>query len=224
MRVLIIGDTHCPVMHRGYVRHCARTRDKYKCTRVVHIGDAADNCALSFHKKPSHLRDARQEYAKAKKQLSSLHRSFPKLDWLIGNHDALPYRWCEEVGIDPSMMRDPVDMFGLKGWRSHSRYTQLMLDGVIYQHGDRGKGGQRLAALANAKEEFCSVVQGHHHGQAGAEFFANKEKLVFGMQVGCGIDAKAAAMEYGIKFNRKPVLGCGVVIDGETPIFVPMGL
>lgn len=31
-------------------------------------------------------------------------------------------------------------------------------------------------------------------------------------------------MDYGKKYNRKPLLGCGVVLDGVTAICEPMKL
>jgi hypothetical protein len=31
-------------------------------------------------------------------------------------------------------------------------------------------------------------------------------------------------MAYGIKYSSKPIYGCGVVLDGQTPIFEPMPL
>lgn len=221
--VLVIGDTHCPVMRDGYVDFLLHIADRWSCDRVIHIGDLVDHCALSFHKKKPHLKNATTEYGKAKEQCWELWEAFPEVDWLVGNHDALPYRWCEEVGLDEDMMKDPVSMFEMDGWQWHPRYGQVVIDDVIYQHGDRGKGG-RMAALNNAKSEFASVVQGHHHQQAGVEFFCNLKDRVFGMQVGCGVDHEAAAMEYGQKYTQKPILGCGVVLDGETPIFEPMRL
>jgi hypothetical protein len=42
------------------------------------------------------------------------------------------------------------------------------------------------------------------------------------MQVGCGVDHDKEAMAYGKKYNSKPILGCGVVIDGVTAICEPM--
>ena len=35
------------------------------------------------------------------------------------------------------------------------------------------------------------------------------------MNVGCGIDAKAYAFNYGKDSRKKPILSCGVVIDGK---------
>jgi hypothetical protein len=42
------------------------------------------------------------------------------------------------------------------------------------------------------------------------------------MEVWCGVDWEHHQMEYGVKYSQKPILGCGVVIDGNTPIFEPM--
>ena len=48
-------------------------------------------------------------------------------------------------------------------------------------------------------------------------------QLIFCMNVGCGI-GKSAAMDYGLKFNTKPVRGCGVIIEGTHAVFEPMSL
>lgn len=222
-RVLVIGDTHLPCMVDGYVDFLRDTYKSWQCDKVVHIGDYVDNVALSFHLKPPHLKDPHREYQLALAQGKALWKAFPSCELLLGNHDVLPYRWAEQVGIPDTMLRKFGEIFELpRTWRVHSRYHQLSIDGVIFQHGDRGKGGSRLAAAANARAEFTSVVQGHYHAQAGVEFIANLRSRVFGMQVGCGIDYKHAQMEYGVKFTNKPIVGCGVVIEGQTPIFEPM--
>jgi hypothetical protein len=35
------------------------------------------------------------------------------------------------------------------------------------------------------------------------------------MNVGCGVDRKHLAMKYGEDHIKKPVISCGVVIDGK---------
>lgn len=223
-RVLVIGDTHCPCLKDGYVDFLKSCYDQWGCKRVVHIGDLVDNCALSFHLKKPSQKDPVREYDEALEQVALITETFPVADLLLGNHDVLPYRWAQEVGIPDEMMKDFGSIFKLpRKWKVHKRYHQLVIDGVIYQHGDRGKGG-RMAALNNAKAEFCPVVQGHHHAQGGAEFYANLKTRVFGMQVGCGADWKHHQQEYGVKYSAKPIIGCGVVIDGTTPVFEPMPL
>ena len=218
-RVLIIGDTHCPCLLDGYVEFLADCYESWDCDRVVHIGDLVDNCALSFHLKKPHQKDPTREFEQALDQVAVITSWFPDADLLLGNHDVLPYRWLNEVGIPEEMMREFGDIFQLpNGWTVHQRYAQLEIDGVIYQHGDRG----RSSASLNARDEFQSVVQGHHHSKAGIEFTANRNHRVFGMQVGCGTDWKHHQQDYGVKYTKKPIIGCGIVIDGTTPIFEPM--
>ena len=218
-RVLVIGDTHAPCMIDGYVdflKHCKR---KWKCNRVVSIGDLVDNCALSFHLKRPSQKDPINEYYQAMEQVNQITKAFPNVDLMLGNHDVLPYRWAKEVGIPEEMMLDFKSIFKLpKKWKVHPRYSQLVIDGVIYQHGDRG----RSPAISAAKQEFSSVVQGHFHSKSSIEFYANASDRIFGMQVGCGTDWKHAQMEYGVKFTAKPIVSCGIIIDGNTPIIEPM--
>ena len=218
-RVLVIGDTHFPCAVDGYIDFLVDCKKDWQCDRVVHIGDLVDNAALSFHlKKPQH-KNPLDEYNKAMKQVRELTKAFPYCDLMLGNHDVLPYRWAKEVGIPEEMMRDFKSIFKLpKNWRVHERYGQKVIDGVIYQHGDRG----RSPAISAAKQEFSSVVQGHFHSKSEISFYANASDRIFGMQVGCGVDWKHSQMEYGIKFTAKPIISCGIVIDGNTPIIEPM--
>lgn len=220
-RVLVIGDTHSPAMLDGYLDFLVDCYNDWDCDRVVHVGDLADNCALSFHLKKPQLKDPMREYELALEQIDQLTRTFPEADLLLGNHDVLPYRWCAEVGIPVEMMRNYGSIFNLpQTWKVHGRYSQLVIDGVIYQHGDRG----RASAVLNAKQEFASVVQGHHHSKAGVEYHANLNARIFGMQVGCGTDHKHLSQEYGVKFSSKPIISCGIVLDGVTAIVEPMVL
>ncbi len=223
-RVLVIGDTHCPTMRDDYVPFLLDIYDQWGCDRVVHIGDLVDNAALSYHLKDPHLKDPIAEYNKAYDQVQQICEAFPEVDWLVGNHDDLPKRWLKEVGIPEHFLKSYGDIWDVpSGWTVHERYSKLVIDGVIYQHGDRGKGG-RMAAMAQAKDEFRPVVQGHLHAQGGIEFYCNDGFRIFGMQVGCGVDDTHAAMSYGRKYNARSIVGCGVVIDGVTPVFEPMQL
>lgn len=217
--VLVIGDSHCPGMRRGYVDFLKRVADRWTINRVVHIGDLVDWSSISFHEKSPGLSNATREYEKAKRQVASLARAFPNADWLIGNHDALTERQAITAGLPPQLLRDYQDMWGID-WRVHPRFSKLQIDGVIYSHGDSGRGGQD-AAFRQARDNFRSTVIGHFHGQAGVRWWANPEFRIFGMSVGCGIDHSKLQFEYGRKIAAKPMLGCGVVIDGRRAIFEP---
>jgi hypothetical protein len=88
---------------------------------------------------------------------------------------------------------------------------------VQYLHGEGG------TARTRAKNDLMSTVQGHLHTQAYTEFWVGANYKIFGMQVGCGIDAKSFAMAYA-KNSKKPAIGVGIVIDGKHPINILMDL
>ena len=67
------------------------------------------------------------------------------------------------------------------------------------------------------------MCQGHLHTQLYSEYFVGRNRRIFGLQVGCGIDHEAYAFNYA-KAGKKPAIGCGVVIGGKQAIAVPMEL
>lgn len=221
--VLTISDTHAPAMRPEAVDFLHETYKKYNCDRVVHIGDLVDFHNLSYHEKAVGGIGANEEYVEARKQVAALAKAFPRVDWLIGNHDALNQRKATTFGIPQYLLKDYSQLFDLPDWTVHNRFSTLEIDSVLYRHGDKGSGA-KLAALKNAVVEFQSLVQGHHHTQAGVEYFANQAKLVFGLQVGCVCDQDHEIMQYGRQYVGKPIAGCGVVIDATHAIFEPMNL
>ena len=88
---------------------------------------------------------------------------------------------------------------------------------MLYEHGE---GGQ---AKTKAKNNMMSSVCGHTHTQAYVEWLVGKKYRVFGMQVGCGVDASTYAAAYAKNF-KKQAIGCGVVLGGHTAINVLMPL
>ena len=223
-RVLVIGDTHAPCMREDYVPFLKKIHKKYNCNKVVHIGDLVDWHSISYHPSAPSLKDSEKEFAAAKKQVRKLYKAFPKVTWCIGNHDSLTERKASDLELPLSVLKDYQDLWEVPGWKVVPRFDKHIIEDVIYQHGDRGKSGQVSGAYLNAKEEHMSVVQGHLHAQFGVLYHANTQTRIFGMQVGCGVDHEKAAMNYGKKYNRKPLLGCGVVLDGVTAICEPMKL
>ncbi len=63
---------------------------------------------------------------------------------------------------------------------------------------------------------------GHSHSFGGCSYIAGPNDIIFGLNVGCGIDNEAYAMAYGKPYLLKPTLGCGVVKDGFMGFFLPM--
>lgn len=221
--VLVIGDTHAPCMIEGYVEHLQMIEERYDCDEYVHIGDLMNWNSISYHQGRLDQRDPEAEFRMAYQQVQQLYKAFPKVKWLTGNHCSLPRRKAIDAALPDVLFKNALDLWDLQGWELYERYADIVIDGVIYRHGDKGKGG-RFPAIINAEQQFCSLVQGHHHSCAGVEYYANEGRLIFGMQVGCGIDHHRAEMDYGMKFNKKPILGCGVVLEGTYAYFEPMVL
>jgi len=215
-RALIIGDLHCPALHPAYAEHLWETKKSWKTDKVILIGDVVDNSALNFHDKHPDAPSFAEEVGKAKKQLSTIYKMFPEADLMLGNHDVLNFRKAASVGLSETLLRGFSAFWGVPGWRTHARYSRFDYDGVIYAHGDRGKGGQQ-PAIKNAKELFRNYVQGHTHTQMGINWHVNFDFAVWGMNVGCGVDDTTLAMDYAKSYNNRSALGCGVVIDGIHP-------
>lgn len=221
-RVLVIGDTHCPGMRDDYVEFLRGIHRAWKCDRVVHIGDLVDWHSISYHEKNPKMPSPSHERDEAAAQVKRLAKAFPKVDWLVGNHDELPARKCVSAMIPPSMLKDYREQWELpKTWKVHDRFSTIKIDGVLYRHGDSGAGG-KYAYINQAEQEFGSVVIGHYHASAGVGFLANAGHRVFGLGVGTGVDSKLERFKYGRRYPRKPINSCGVVIDGEYPVLEPM--
>tara|TARA_R110002073_G_scaffold68372_2_gene169858 strand:- start:5218 stop:5901 length:684 start_codon:yes stop_codon:yes gene_type:complete len=221
--VLVIGDTHAPAMLDGYISFLKKIYKKHGCGRVVHIGDLVDWNSISFHEKDPSMPSPVEEFKRAFRQVQKLYRAFPKVDYMTGNHSSLPARKARMIGLPDDVMKSFEDLWKIEGWTIHSRYADLEINGVIYRHGDKGKGGA-MAAHKNAISEFKSVVQGHLHAQAGVVYHANQGECIFGMQVGCGVNHSDPAMAYGKVYANKPIVGCGVVYSSKLAFVEPMFL
>jgi hypothetical protein len=223
--VLVIGDTHCPAMLDAYPDFLASIYEAWDCNHVVHIGDLVDFHGISFHTKEFGIPNIEREIQEAREQVQTLCELFPDVDYLTGNHSALPVRQAQEAGLPPSMVLSLAEILDLPDtWNVLPRYTDLIIDDVIYRHGDKGRSNQTNAAFLNAQNEFMSVVQGHMHSQGGVLYGANQSKRYFGMQVGCGTDPRSPYLNYSKIYSKRPMLGCGVVLDGERAIFEPLFL
>lgn len=204
---LVIADTHIPFEHRHYLSFCKRIYRDLKCSEVVHIGDLVDNNSISYHENDPNGWSPEDEMKEADKHLKEWFKAFPKLHITWGNHDHLVDRKGRTIGLPKRCFRSFRDMWNLPdGWKDG---YEFILDNVLYTHGIgySGANGHIQAAFDNR----MSTVIGHLHAHAGVEYIANSKDLIFGMNVGCGIDAKKYAFSYGRGFRRKPIVSCGVV-------------
>lgn len=220
-RVLVVGDCHCPAMRPEYPDFLWETYKEWKCNRVVFIGDVVDWGSISYHEKNPSEFSFTEERDKARAQVAILYKMFPKADWMLGNHDDLPKRKTITAGMGEDLLRPTSEYWRVPGWRVHPRWAKLDIDGTLYMHGDRGKGGMQ-AAWKNSRDLFRSTVQGHCHTEMGVWWWVNDDFRVFGMNTGTGVDDDTLAMLYNKTCNRRSALGCGIVLAGTNPYIEPL--
>lgn len=218
MRVLIAGDSHEPVSHENYIDFLCETYNKYDCDTVVHIGDITDLHGPSKYTKNTKCLIGQAEYELTLEKLSIWSGTFPEMKVCIGNHDDRALRSAENSGLSASWLKDYSEVWDTPNWDWKYEHT---IDGVKYFHGN-GFSGRKAPALDAAIYCGCSCVIGHHHSIGGVNFHNSSGKMIFGMSVGCGIDYEKEQFSYDRHNPRRPILGCGVVLDGVMPIFVPM--
>ncbi|WP_287019910.1 metallophosphoesterase [Herbaspirillum sp.] len=217
MRVLAVGDIHIPAEHPEYLDFCRSIRRKWRTKQVVLIGDVFDWHAISFHQRELEADTADQEYAVARERVAKWHRAFGEgTKVCIGNHDCRVERLAASAGVPSQFVRSYNETWNTPGW---DWQTDHHIDGVHYLHGT-GLSGQR-PALRAATASMIPTVCGHVHSQAGVAWSAGPSCSLWGLDTGCGVDVNHPAMNYGRNLLTKPVLGCGVVIDGH-PYFERM--
>ncbi|KKN48381.1 hypothetical protein LCGC14_0653280 [marine sediment metagenome] len=209
-RVLVIGDLHAPVTRKHYLRFCKNQYKKFKCNKVVFIGDVVDWTSISFHVTNPECPGPADEYRLALQCIQQWRRAFPKAMVMIGNHDRRPHRKAEKEGIFPKLLRNYDEVWKTPQWKW---VTSCIIDEVYYCHGD-GKGAGINPAYNTAKNMGMSVVMGHTHSKAGIKWLVNPLRRWFGMDVGTGIDDSAFAFSYAKEQTYRSILSCGVVLNG----------
>lgn len=215
-KVGCIPDTHFPFVHPLALEFVTDTFNQFKVNSVVHIGDVTDGHSISFHSHSPDGSSPGHEMELAQRHVDRWRRRFPKAKVCIGNHCARVFRMAENAGMPSKFIKNYKDIWATPEW---DWQWEHFIDGVMYNHGTGCSG--KNAALNAAIQKRTSLVMGHTHTYAGLTFHSNYRDRVFGLNVGCLIDTKSYAFNYGRDFPVKPVLGCGVVIDGY-PMFVPM--
>jgi len=218
--VLVIADVHEPFSKDGYLEFCRQVQEQYDCGTVIHIGDAVDNHATSYHEHDPDGKSAGDEFNIALAKMKRWYYTFPNVKICIGNHDALPFRKAFTAGLPKTWLKTYQQLLESPPTWEWDFVHQV--NGVIYQHGT-GLSGE-MAAINAARENRQSTVIGHLHTVCNTRYLASYKDLIFGVTVGCGIDHEKYAFAYGKQNTRKPVLACAVVLDGKLPINIPMNI
>jgi len=207
-RVLVIGDLHAPFDLDGYLDFCKGLKKKYKTNETIFIGDVIDNHYSSYHETDPDGLSGGGELRAAIDRVARWYKAFPKATVIVGNHDRMIMRKAFSSSIPKAWIKDYNDVLGTPGW---SWVDRKVVDGVQYIHGEGG------TARTRCKADLMSTVQGHLHTQAYTEWVVGANYRVFGMQVGTGIDFDQYAFGYA-KRGKKPAVGAGIVLDGQTAI------
>ena len=207
-RVLAIGDLHEPFCLDGYLQFCKKMYKKYKCEKVVFIGDVIDNHYSSYHETSANGMGGGDELKLAKRKIKKWFKAFPKADVTIGNHDRIIMRKAQTSQVPKEWIREYKDVLEVPTWNFVDR---VVYDDVQYIHGEGG------TARTKCRADMMSTVQGHLHTQCYTDWYVGANFKIFGCQIGCGIDHDSYAMAYA-KRGKKPAIGCAVIIDGKTCI------
>ena len=206
-RILVIGDLHEPFCLSGYKEHCIDTYERYNCNQVIFIGDLVDNAFASFHETRAELPSGQDELDFAIAKVKEWYKVFPIATIIVGNHDRIIGRKLVRAGVPQKWLKSYNEVLGTPTWDWTERAE---FDGVQYVHGEGG------SARTKCKNDMMSTVQGHIHTQCYVEYNSGS-KIVFSMQIGCGVDRNNLAMSYAKAFKTQQI-ACGVVIGGHTAI------
>lgn len=208
--ILYIPDCHLPHEHPRALDFVCRIRDKYKCERVIHAGDLFDHQSTSFHQHNPDLPSAYDELMLAKKKVKAWHREFPDLTITTGNHDSIPARQLEAIGLASTMLKDLNAIYETPGWK----WTEeLIVPGgrhkLWFRHGWSAK------TIANGGDGGYSVCSGHVHTKAQIIWSQFPSHSTFSLMAGCLIRPDHRAFLYNRHDTRRPILGCATIVDGQ---------
>lgn len=214
---LIIADLHEPFCLDDYLDFNVDLYRKYKCGRVRFTGDIVDSHAWSYHEHNPDGKSAGDELEWAVKRLKRWYKAFPDADITLGNHDMLIYRKAVSGGLPRRFLKEFGEALEApKTWRFQHEFVR---NGILHTHGSTGNAFKR--ALASR----MSTIQGHLHSESFVEWSVSVKDKIFGMQLGCGIDRKAYAFEYGKDLPKKPVISSGLLLEGgRLPVIILMDL
>lgn len=216
--ILVIPDQHFPYAHPDIFSFLKAVKAKYRPDMVINLGDEIDAHSMSFHTHSPNLPGPHDEISLAIEKLKFLYKLFPEVHVMESNHGSLYYRRAESNGLPKRVIKSYREILEApKGWHWHHDLIIKGSDGekIYFCH------GLSSDALKNSKNKSMRFVQGHHHSKFEIRYWANSEKLYWGVTSGCLIDYKALAYDYGRLILDKPIVGVTIIKNGY-PLLEPM--
>jgi len=218
-RVLVISDLHAPYYHKDTIPFLRAIKEVFNPDRIILTGDEIDGHCISFHDSDPDLPfSPSSELERAIELLEPIYELFPKADILESNHGSLVYRRGKHGGLPRSVFKDYRDILRApRTWRWHSDLIITLSDGrECYFHHGKSSNSLRLGQSMS-----MNTVQGHHHSVFDIQYHANPTNIFWSMIVGCLIDDKSLAFSYNKLQMKRPIIGCGIILDGQ-PKLLPM--
>lgn len=218
--VLVIPDLQAPFHHPDALDFLIHVKNMVGANKVVCIGDSLDmHWASRFTVDPDGYSPT-EEHSRGMEFMREFYKAFPEGFEVDSNHNDRLHKKLFDAGIPRQWW--PTHRELLKAPAGWEFGECVEIDGVLYEHGHKLPGGM-YGAKRGAKELTQSVVMGHHHAHAMIAYVAVRNKMFFGMNVGCLIDEKSYAFNYARARVNRPTLCCGVVANG-IPMLFPMKL
>lgn len=222
---LFISDLQIPFEHSKALQFCKHLQKYFNIpqTNVFCVGDELDLLFGSLYKKnPNWKLSPVEEIEITIQRLKAWYDAFPILKLAVSNHGIRWRKKALEAEIPEILMRRYSEVIEApKTWEWKEEFIIRTLKQpirMIHGMGYSGSEGHRKAALDGG----INTVIGHLHAFAGISHINTGAQKIWGMNTGCLINPDAIAFEYG-KYNRfKPVLGAGVVINSDTPLWLPL--
>jgi hypothetical protein len=206
--VLVIPDLHLPFSTDSHLQHCVKMKEKYKCGKVIFIGDIVDNHYSSFHTANPDELSAGQELDLVKLQIKKWHSYFPEATWIMGNHDAIPQRKFAEAKLSKQWLKGFNEVLGVN-WDIRK---SLVYNGVYYVH------GEAMTAKAMAGKIGMPVVQGHRHSETYIQYLSQK---IWALQSGICFNKYTYASDYA-KESTETWVETVIVVEDKTPHIIAM--
>lgn len=216
--VLFITDMHLPFSKPEYVSWVKNIAIQFNVNTIVHGGDLIDAHALSFHDSEPDAMGAEDEMSEALEMTKDWVELFPYVYMCEANHDAIPQRKAAKMGLSSRYLKSFSDLLGLPDtWKIADSH---IINGVLYQHGHRSKGGVH-GAYNTAINNRISTCTGHFHSNFGIKYQNNGVDTIFGLAGGCLFDNDRYAFRYGVGAANKPIIGVSVIYNSKFAITIP---
>lgn len=213
MKILVLGDTHFPWVDYACLHAAYRFAQKYQPDIVIQVGDLVDQKAWSVHPKDPADPSPAEEWQMTVEGLTYLHKLFPKMTILEGNHCRRIMCRALEAKIPKQLIKTMSDIFNFEDWTWHLDVKPLIVDKIVFIHGDEmpGRAHQKASRIGQ------SLVQGHDH-MAYLEFINTYGFEIFGMSAGSMLDRESLAARYAAKNLCRSWTGWATVTHGEPAL------